>query len=202
MLRPMSSGGRGHGCAPREDDRLDRAGSAGQGCPFAHSALRLRSTCLTWRALQPPSGAKRMQPTPEGVGSAQGVASIRPWGAARSASMPHLVMRASDAGGRRVSARRGKHPSLGRGPFGIHASPGDARIRRRRASDQRAHHQPMYWPPLIARFAPVIQRARSSTKKPTAKAISSGSPKRPTGICATILLRTSSGTAITMSVPT
>ena len=81
-------------------------------------------------------------------------------------------------------------------------SPGSACVRRRRAPDKRMRYQPMYWPPLIARLAPVIQHARSSAKKPTAKAISSGSPRRPTGICATILLRTSSGTAITMSVPT
>ena len=107
---------------------------------------------------------------------------------------------------RRRSARLGDGPR----PAGIPAarpvrhpvSPGSACVRRRRAPDKRMRYQPMYWPPLIARLAPVIQHARSSAKKPTAKAISSGSPRRPTGICATILLRTSSGTAITMSVPT
>ena len=62
-------------------------------------------------------------------------------------------------------------------------------------------YQPMYCPPLADKLAPVIQDASSGIKKPTAYAISSGEPRRPVGICAMILLRTSSGTAITMSVP-
>src|SRR6185503_3765349 len=61
-------------------------------------------------------------------------------------------------------------------------------------------HQYMCWPPLIDRVEPVTKPAFSSTRKATPRAISSALPSRPTGIRATILPRTSSGTAATMSV--
>src|SRR6476661_10580607 len=61
-------------------------------------------------------------------------------------------------------------------------------------------HQYMCWPPLIDSVEPVTNPPFSSTRKATPRAISSALPKRPTGIFATILPSTSSGTAATMSV--
>ena len=61
-------------------------------------------------------------------------------------------------------------------------------------------HQYMCWPPLIDSVEPVMKPPFSSTRKATPRAISSALPSRPTGILATILPSTSSGTAATMSV--
>src|SRR3954454_25038197 len=61
-------------------------------------------------------------------------------------------------------------------------------------------HQYMCCPPLIDSVEPVTKPAFSSTRKATPRAISSALPRRPTGIRATILPSTSSGTAATMSV--
>src|SRR5438270_791310 len=63
-----------------------------------------------------------------------------------------------------------------------------------------ALHQYMCWPPLIDIVEPVMKPAFSSTRKATPRAISCALPSRPTGIRATILASTSSGTAATMSV--
>ncbi len=160
-----------------------------------------------WRRGMPQASLQR---SPLDIAVAPGSACVRRWlgDGLRPAGIPAArpVRHPVSPGSACVRRRLGDGPR----PAGIPAarpvrhpvSPGSACVRRRRAPDKRMRYQPMYWPPLIARLAPVIQHARSSAKKPTAKAISSGSPRRPTGICATILLRTSSGTAITMSVPT
>ena len=61
--------------------------------------------------------------------------------------------------------------------------------------------QAMYWPPLALSVEPVMNPASSLAKNATQRAISSGSPSRPTGICGRILaLSTSAGTALTISV--
>src|SRR5688572_28722153 len=62
------------------------------------------------------------------------------------------------------------------------------------------HHQYICCPPLMDRVEPVTKPAFSSTKKATPRAISSALPRRLTGILATILASTSSGTAATISV--
>jgi hypothetical protein len=61
--------------------------------------------------------------------------------------------------------------------------------------------QAMYWPPLTDRVEPVMKPASSPARKSTLRAISSASPRRPTGISGRIFdLSTSSGTARTISV--
>src|SRR6185369_11437328 len=69
---------------------------------------------------------------------------------------------------------------------------------RRRVVAVALWHQYMCWPPLIDSVEPVTKPAFSSTRKATPRAISSALPSRPTGIRATILPRTSGGTAATM----
>jgi hypothetical protein len=64
-----------------------------------------------------------------------------------------------------------------------------------------AGDQTKNWPPLAEMVEPVMNPASSEARKTTQRAISSGSPRRPTGICAMMLSRTFSGTAITISVP-
>ncbi len=49
----------------------------------------------------------------------------------------------------------------------------------------------MYWPPLISILAPVMNAAFGDERKATASAISSGLPKRPTGIAEMIESMTS-----------
>ena len=59
-----------------------------------------------------------------------------------------------------------------------------------------------YCPPLAEIVAPVMKPASSEARKATQRAISSGSPRRPTGICG--MMRSSStfwSIALTMSVP-
>ena len=60
--------------------------------------------------------------------------------------------------------------------------------------------QAMYWPPLTENVAPVMNEARSSTRKAAIRAISSALPSRPAGICATICAMTSDAIFATMSV--
>ena len=67
------------------------------------------------------------------------------------------------------------------------------------ASGQR-QDQYICWPPFMATLLPVIKPAASLAIKVTNAAISSGCPKRPTGMPAIMLLRTSSGTAMTIFV--
>ena len=67
-----------------------------------------------------------------------------------------------------MHGRFGKQPSMGRRPFGSCLTWQIPREMPFMASRKRGIYQPMYWPPLIARFAPVIQRAWSFAKKPTA----------------------------------
>jgi dihydrofolate reductase len=63
-------------------------------------------------------------------------------------------------------------------------------------------NQARYWPPLALRVEPVMKPAVSAARKTTQRAISSGSPSRPTGICGMIFsFSTFSGTARTISVP-
>ncbi len=57
-------------------------------------------------------------------------------------------------------------------------------------------------PPLADRVEPVMKPASSEARNTTQRAISSGSPSRPTGICGMIRsVRTFSGIARTISVP-
>jgi len=59
----------------------------------------------------------------------------------------------------------------------------------------------MYWPPLIVMVEPVMPPASSAARNTTARAISSGSPRRLTGISGRMLFSsTSFGTACTISV--
>lgn len=59
----------------------------------------------------------------------------------------------------------------------------------------------MYWPPFADRVEPVMRPASSDARNATQRAISSGSPSRPIGICGRILFsNTSFGTAFTISV--
>ncbi len=58
------------------------------------------------------------------------------------------------------------------------------------------------WPPLADIVDPVMKPASSPARKTAMRAISSGSPRRPTGICGIIRsFSTFSGTASTISVP-
>src|SRR4029077_3110079 len=64
-----------------------------------------------------------------------------------------------------------------------------------------ARYQIKYLPPLIESVEPVMKPASSAARKTTARAISSGSPRRLTGICGiTFFSSTSFGTACTISV--
>ncbi len=56
------------------------------------------------------------------------------------------------------------------------------------------------WPPLMVSVEPFTNPASSLARYSTAWAISSASPRRPVGMVEMILLRISSGTAITISV--
>ncbi len=56
------------------------------------------------------------------------------------------------------------------------------------------------WAPFAEMVEPLMKPASSEARKVTMRAISSGSPRRPAGIWATIFSRTGSGTAITISV--
>lgn len=61
--------------------------------------------------------------------------------------------------------------------------------------------QAKYWPPLAEIVEPVMKPASSEARKATHRAISSGSPRRPTGICGMMRsLSTFSSMALTMSV--
>jgi len=62
--------------------------------------------------------------------------------------------------------------------------------------------QYMCWPPLTESVEPVMKSASSATRNSTAREMSSGLPRRPTGIRAMIFVTTSAGTARTMSVLT
>jgi hypothetical protein len=62
--------------------------------------------------------------------------------------------------------------------------------------------QYMCWPPLTESVEPVMKSASSATRNRTAREMSSGLPRRPTGIRAMIFVTTSAGTARTMSVLT
>ncbi|SEP34340.1 hypothetical protein SAMN04487843_1122 [Methylobacterium sp. ap11] len=65
-----------------------------------------------------------------------------------------------------------------------------------------ASRQAKYWPPLMVSVEPVMKPACSPARNSTARAISSASPRRPTGMCGRILaFSTSSGIAFTISVP-
>ena len=60
----------------------------------------------------------------------------------------------------------------------------------------------MCWPPLIAILAPVTNAASSEHRQMIRPAISSGAPRRPSGICGRILVSsTSFGIAMTILVP-
>ena len=58
----------------------------------------------------------------------------------------------------------------------------------------------MYCPPLTEKIWPVMKPESGSARNSTVRAISSGSPSRPTGIFAITLSRASCGTAATISV--
>ena len=61
--------------------------------------------------------------------------------------------------------------------------------------------QAKYWPPLAVMVEPVMKPASSDARKTTQRAISSGSPRRPIGICGMMRsLSTFSSIALTISV--
>ena len=74
------------------------------------------------------------------------------------------------------------------------------RLPRRLSPIRRRRAQLKNWPPLAEMVEPVMKPAASEARKTTQRAISSASPRRPTGIWAMIDSRTFSGTAITISV--
>ena len=60
----------------------------------------------------------------------------------------------------------------------------------------------MYWSPLAEMVEPVMKPASSEARNTAQRAISSGSPRRPTGICGTMRSdRTLGSIARTISVP-
>ena len=66
---------------------------------------------------------------------------------------------------------------------------------------ERRLRQTTYCPPLAVSVEPVMKPASSAARKTTQRAISSGSPSRPTGICGRMFFSsTSFGTALTISV--
>ena len=68
-------------------------------------------------------------------------------------------------------------------------------------SRRRRSHHTIYCPPLIDSVEPVMAPASSAARNTTARAISSGSPRRLTGISGRMLFSsTSFGTACTISV--
>ncbi len=70
-----------------------------------------------------------------------------------------------------------------------------------RGSPGRHEHYAKYWPPFAVIVEPVMNPALSDARNVTQRAISSGSPKRPTGISGRIFLSsTSCGMAFTISV--
>ena len=61
--------------------------------------------------------------------------------------------------------------------------------------------QIMYWPPFAVSVEPVMKPASSDARKTTQRAISSGPPSRPSGMCGRMFFSsTSCGTAFTISV--
>src|SRR5450755_3793918 len=78
----------------------------------------------------------------------------------------------------------------------------DTRLREARHDREcETGNQTMYCPPLIESVEPVMAPAWSAARNTTARAISSGSPRRPTGISGRMLFSsTSFGTACTISV--
>ena len=89
---------------------------------------------------------------------------------------------------------------IGRGPTPMKkASAADA-IEALLATEERKT-QPMCNPPLTANSAPVVKPEVSQASQLTMEAISSGVPRRLTGIVATIFSSTSGLIALTMSVP-
>ena len=65
----------------------------------------------------------------------------------------------------------------------------------------RLHHA-MFCPPLAESVEPVMKPASSDAKNTTQRPISSGVPRRPTGICGRMrVFKTFSSMAITISVP-
>ena len=65
----------------------------------------------------------------------------------------------------------------------------------------RSNSYTITWPPFTDSVEPVMNPASSEARKTTQRAISSGSPSRPSGICGRILFSiTSCGTAFTISV--
>jgi hypothetical protein len=70
-----------------------------------------------------------------------------------------------------------------------------------RVSRPSPERQAIYWPPLADMVEPVMKPASSEARKTTQRAISSGSPRRPTGICGMMRsLSTFSSMALTISV--
>ena len=70
-----------------------------------------------------------------------------------------------------------------------------------RPIDRAVAHQPMCRPPLHEKSAPVVKPASSLASQATMEPISPGSPRRLTGMVATIFSSTSGRMALTMSVP-
>ena len=110
------------------------------------------------------------------------------------------------AGERIPTARRGSNSAPALSPFNAAKRPQKdhsmSERRRRSAPLTRADRQLKNWPPFGEMVEPVRKPASSEARNTTQRPISSGSPKRPTGICGMIFsFSTFSGTARTISVP-
>jgi len=109
----------------------------------------------------------------------------------------------------RSGAPRGGAEAIENGPVSRRSIEGAApglsrfpcRIQCRTFSVPWSKPQAKYWPPLALMVEPVMKPASSEARKTTQRAISSGSPRRPTGICGMMRsLSTFSSIALTISV--
>ena len=99
-------------------------------------------------------------------------------------------------------SRRGRAVALAGVQSAVLAKKSGGRfLGRRRNFASRIQRYVRYCPPLTVSVEPVMKPASSAARNTTARAISSGSPRRPTAMCGMICLSsTSCGTAFTISV--
>ena len=140
-----------------------------------------------------PASAERTVATPKEDCDAR-EAGIRAGNAGR---MPHAIdgerRRGGDDGGEDVVLDPGGRDRRHDGRFEFRAC--------HRPPRSSGVDQTMYCPPFAVSVEPVMKPASSDARKTTQRAISSGSPRRPSGICGRMFFSsTSFGTALTISV--
>jgi hypothetical protein len=143
------------------------------------------------------------------------IAASRPAGGCRASAVPPGSPLIASDGMRSVSAILSLTASDGaRSPrsicerYGLEMPTNEASCRSGRAARRRQlltflptqTYGHMYCPPLTEKICPVMKLASGSARNSTVRAISSGSPSRPTGIFAITRSRASFGTAVTISV--